>query len=165
MKTKDLSEEQLLDYFKEHVRYEVQMLLNATHAIAEEFQITRGLEYMTLESYVIHLRNLINFLYPPGEVRDTDVCAKNFFIKKETWEEIRSDLSETLVRAKNRADKEVGHLTTFRLDANDENRPWDVKGLTCEVMPLFNFFCESADKVVPVSLMDNINKHYSVFVG
>lgn len=162
MKTKDLSEEQLLDYFKEHIRYEILMLLNATHAIKMQFQIQEGLKFMILESYAIHLRNLINFFYPPIRIRDTDVCAKDFFIEEATWGTKRPELSATLRKAKDRADKEVSHLTTLRKNANDNDKSWDVKPLTYEIMPVFNLFCKSTDKVELVSLVDDLMNHYSL---
>src|SRR3989339_277146 len=156
MKTKDLNEEQLLDYFKEHIRYEVLMLLNATHAIIGKFQVPKGLEYMAVESYAIHLRNLINFFYPPNKIRDTDVCAKDFFIEEATWSKERPELSITLKGARERADKEVSHLTTLRKYANDNDKKWDIKPLACEIIQVFDLFCKYADKVELVSLVDDL---------
>jgi hypothetical protein len=100
VKTKDLNKKQLGDYFAEHVRYEIQMLLNATGAMLQQLSVPRGLQFMILESYVMHLRNLISFFYP-SHIRDTDVCAENFFIKKETWEKIKPTLSKKTERSEN----------------------------------------------------------------
>ena len=129
MKTKDLSEIQLHKYFDEHVRYEVQMLLNATGAILKQTPISQELQYMPIESYAIHLRNIITFLYPFSR-RDTDVCANDFFIDKSSWLEVRPKISEILKTAKDRADKEVGHLTTSRLSGTPEKKKWNVKAMT-----------------------------------
>jgi len=160
MKTKDLSEQQLSEYFAEHVRYEVQMLLNVTSAILQQLQVPQGLQHAPVESYAIHLRNLITFLYPSSS-RDTDVCAKDFFIKEETWDKIRPRLSETLIKAKIRADKEVGHLTTSRQNGTPKGKEWDVKNLTEELMPLIYLYCESADKVRLGSLIDELLAFHS----
>ena len=154
LKTKDFSEQQLLDYFTEHVRYEVQMLLNATSGILQKLKVPQGLQHMAVESYAMHLRNLITFLYP-SSLRDTDIYAKDFFIEEETWKKVRPELSETLVKAKIRADREVGHLTIFRQNGTPTGKEWDVKNLTGELMPLINLCCESADKVKLKSLIDD----------
>lgn len=156
MKTKDLNEEQLLKYFSEHVRYEVQMLLNMTNAIKQRFEVPRGLQYAAVESYAIHLRNLITFLYPSSFLRDTDVCAKDFFIEEKTWKEIRPQLSETLENARIRANKEVGHLTTSRKNGTDKDKEWDVENLTNELTPLIHLYCKSADKMKLEPLIDKL---------
>lgn len=160
MKTKDLSEQQLFEYFAEHVRYEVQMLLNVTSAILQQIQVPQGLQHAPVESYAIHLRNLITFLYPSSS-RDTDVCAKDFFFKEETWEKIRPKLSETLTKAKIRADTEVGHLTIFRQNGTPKSKKWEVENLTDELMPSIRLFCESADKVKLMFLIDELLKFHS----
>jgi hypothetical protein len=153
METKDLNNQQLFEYFAEHIRYEVQMLLNATSGILQKLKVPQGIEHMPVESYAIHLRNLITFLYPFFP-RNTDVCAKNFFINEDTWENLRPALSTSLLNAKNRADKEVGHLTTSRQSGVSKGKEWNVKELTGELMPLIKLFCESADKVKIGSLID-----------
>ncbi len=146
MKTKDLSDEQLHLYFAEHVRYEMQHLLNATDAISRQLSIHNGLKFMVLESFVIHLRNLITFLYPYTK-REEDVCAEDYFINPKTWGNLRPKINIVLESAKKRADKEVGHLTTSRQSGTSESKKWDVVGLTDEVMPILKLFCEFADKI------------------
>jgi len=146
MKTSELNEKQLMEYFSEHVRYEIQMLLNATEAISKQQLIANGLEYMPVESFAIHLRNLITFLYPNAQ-RDDDVCAKDFFATIGKWEQIRPMLAKILESAKIRADKEVGHLTTSRLAGTPAAKIWDVNGLSREIMPILKLFCDSSDKV------------------
>lgn len=145
MKTKDLTNEQLGSYFSEHVRYEMQQLINASDAITRQLPIYNGLQNMIVESFAIHLRNLISFLYPLSK-RENDVCAEDFFKNFNTWHKLRPMISSTLEHAKNRADKEVGHLTTLRQFGTPESKKWGVILLTDEVMPLLKRFCESVDK-------------------
>ncbi len=164
MKTKDLTEKQLVEYFSEHVRYEVQMLLNGTDAIIRGLKVPNGLQHMPVESYAIHLRNLITFLYPASS-RDTDVCAKDFFNKEDSWDKVRPQLSEVLTEAKTRADKEVGHLTTSRQSGTPKSKVWDVKTLTQELWPIFQLFAESADKVNLAPLAQEILPYYSRVMG
>lgn len=146
MKTQDLTTDQLLEYFNEHVRYEVQMLLHVTSGILVNMQISQMLMHAPIESYAIHLRNIITFLYP-SSYRDSDVRAADFFIDEHTWSSIRPPLSELLDKAKIRADREIGHLTTARISGTPEEKKWDVKSLTREIFPLMLLFVKSADKV------------------
>lgn len=146
MKTSALNQDQLFAYFAEHVRYEMQHLINATDAISRQLSIHNGLQYMVVESFAIHLRNLITFLYPYTK-RDTDVCATDFFTHSGAWDNLRPKLSDVLEQAKTRTDKEVGHLTTFRQFGVPRTKIWDVTGLCDEIMPILKLFCESADKV------------------
>lgn len=130
-------------YFTEHIRYEMQQLINATDAITRQLPVHNGLQHMIVESFAIHLRNLITFLYPYSK-RENDVCAEDFFIDLNTWHKLRPRISTILEHAKSRADKEVGHLTTLRQFGTPE---WKVILLTDEVMPILKLFCEAADKV------------------
>lgn len=159
MKTKDLTIEQLVAYFAEHIRYEMQQLINATDAITRQLPIYNGLQYMILESFAIHLRNLISFLYPYAK-RENDVCAEDFFNDLNAWHNVRPTMSLALEHAKNRADKEVGHLTTLRQFGTPESKKWDVTLLIDEVMPILKLFCKTADKVGLSSDFDPIWKQY-----
>ena len=145
IKTIDLSAEDLHAYFNEHIRYEMQHLLNATDAIDRRFSIQNGLQYMVLESFVIHLRNLITFLYPYTK-RDEDVCAEDYYMNSKTWSHLHPQISTILSQAKTRADKEVGHLTTSRQFGTPKSKIWKVVILTDEIMPILKLFCGSADK-------------------
>ena len=103
---------------------------------------------LRVESFAIHLRNLINFLYSdPSGVRDTDVHAGNFYSEKGLWEKVRPAISQTLEIARKRANKEVGHLTTERISgSNDPRKPWNIGDLTEEILSVLKLFSSSADK-------------------
>jgi hypothetical protein len=146
MDTKDLSNEQMVMYFAEHIRYEIQQLIISTDAISRQLSIRNGFQNMVVESFAIHLRNLITFLYPSNR-RGNDVCAEDFFTSTDTWHALRPEISEALKQAKARADKEVGHLTTLRQYGTPESKVWNVASLIDGVMPILKLFCERADKV------------------
>ena len=160
MKTQNLSSDQIHQYFNVHVRYEVQMLLHVTSGVLEKIQVPQMLMHAPIESYAIHLRNIITFLYP-STVRDSDICAKDFFVDSETWSKIRPPLSDSLEKAKRRADKEVGHLTTARISGSPDEKQWDVKNLTGEIFPIMRFFVESADRVKLRGSLDELDTYFS----
>lgn len=140
----NLTDEELLDYSEEHLFYEVEMLLNVSALSTENLpQIIRNIR---VESFAIHLRNLIIFFYPTSTVFPTDVYASHFFSDTNEWRRICPPLSQTLRDAKKRADKEVGHLTMERIaGTNDPRKEWDIRGLVNEITPIIKLFCASAD--------------------
>ena len=141
----NLTDKELLEYSEEHLFYEVEMLLNVCSVRIESLpQIFRN---MRVESFAIHLRNLIIFFYPTSTVFPTDVYATHFFSDSTKWRRLCPPFSQTLKDAKKRADKEVGHLTTERIaGTNDPHKEWDMSGLVNEITPIIKLFCASADK-------------------
>ena len=81
---------------------------------------------MTVELFGLHLRNLITFLYPTRNQQDTDVYARDYFSDKGEWERIAPPLSATLDTARRRANKELGHLTTERIDGFQDRKKWGI---------------------------------------
>lgn len=142
----NLTNEELLAYSREHLFYEVEMLLNVSRLNLEN--LPRVFRNMQIESFAIHLRNLIIFFYPTPTLFTTDVYAKHFFSDATKWEQIcpPASISPISRTAKKRADKEVAHLTTERLAGNNPKKEWDILGLVNEITPIIRSFCVSADR-------------------
>jgi hypothetical protein len=94
-----------------------------------------------LESWVVHLRNLINFFCRPRD-RD-DVIAEDFFDNPSAWSQSESG---TLKNARVRADKELSHITEKRKDAGEKDRDWDVAGLFQEIEKIAKQFASQASE-------------------
>jgi hypothetical protein len=146
-KTKDLSSRELADYSQEHLHYEIYMLLRIGELdiLAIQNPPTQFLMNILVASFAIHLRNLITFLYPTTRVKETDVSANDFFAETQAWEKLCPPLSKTLIEARERANREVGHLTTYRIAGVQEEKTWNTGMLTNELRPILRRFCESAD--------------------
>ena len=84
-------------------------------AVAGAAEDLRRLNNILIEGFVIHLRNVIDFLYTKPQ--PTDVCAEDFFPAGD-WDKIRPPLSSTLEAARIRANKEIAHLTIDRMTGN-----------------------------------------------
>jgi hypothetical protein len=138
MKNQALSDKQLLEYSGEHLLYELQMLSYATAELATISE--PGLRTSSLiETFGIHLRNLIDFFFAsPGGEKPDDVIAPDF---DSNWKE---NLSQTLKDAKERANKELSHLTLLRKNANDPSKPWNVNALFQEIANLVKKFAGQA---------------------
>jgi hypothetical protein len=136
----------LLDYSAEHVFYEFDMFLWSAKLCASrpaltatsEAEATR-LSNALIEDFVIHLRNVIDFLYPKSP-KDTDVVAADF-CPSGGWQ---PTISGTLDDVRVRANKELAHLTTARIPGNRQSKGWDFTGLSTEILPVMHLFVSKA---------------------
>lgn len=133
-----MTNEELTKYSGYHLHYELKMFWWLTGAIA---YMDGYMHDALLESWVVHLRNLINFFCRPRD-RD-DVIAEDFFDNPAAWS--RSE-SKTLETARLRADKELSHITQKRKDADDKDRSWKVAGLSREVWDIATKFSSQASQ-------------------
>ena len=97
-----------------------------------------------IESFVIHFRGLLDFLYAERP-KPNDVIAADYFLPGE-WEGLKPPLSDTLKRAKSRAHKEVAHLTYERLNVTPETKPWAFVSLSNEIQSVMNVFLVNVTK-------------------
>ena len=123
------SDEELQD-ISEHLHYEIQMLYGTAWMLAA-FRVPTTLSPLEqhivhnalLESFTIHVRNLLDFLYGPGSKPD-DVLSDDFFDDPSLWPQKRPPKSSLLAEAHKRVGKEVAHSTYGRLKVTPETKPW-----------------------------------------
>lgn len=139
--------EQELQEASDHLHYEIWMLTSLAHGIASGIAGQGPIANALLESFVIHVRGLMNFLYNQSPQPD-DVVAQDYFSPTDEWEwrNIRPALSELLRQAKRRAGKEVAHLTYARLDVTPETKPWPIIQIANEISAVINVFLENVPK-------------------
>lgn len=140
-----MNKDELQKYFREHVVYEVNMFATTRTLLSREnLEIT--LKNPILESWVMHMRCLVAFLYPHTyKPYPTDVAAWDYFSAKKMWSALCGHPSGKLKKAKQRADREVGHLTKFRQYGEPSSKYWAVSELTDELLSVFKVFTEHAD--------------------
>jgi hypothetical protein len=132
-----------------HLLYEIQMFVVVTDLldtfwIAESSAQMHGTRNAVLESWALHVRNLLDFLYGRGGPRD-HVRAEDFLDEGCTL----ASRSEVLRRAQRRANKEIAHLSYDRDIVTVEQKPWDVAEIVRELTSALREFIElaSADRV------------------
>jgi hypothetical protein len=147
-----LSDQQLLDYSREHVVYELQMLA----IVGAEIPNKKGYDLSAyLESFAIHLRNLIDFFFADSP-RPDDVVAADFFDNPSAWNvQITPDLQAARVRA----NKEVGHLTLQRKGSTDSTKPWPIDIYFNGLKPVVHQFVATAS---PKKVDSEVNKMASL---
>lgn len=126
-----LTDQELRDYSKEHVVYELSMFRAVGEALIAPVQISQALRNALIESFAIHLRNLIDFFYPT-QVQADDVIAAEFLDDPHQWEKI-SLVSQALSFARVRAHKEVSHLTRKRIAGAPPEKGWQIIDLMEEI--------------------------------
>ncbi len=98
-----------------------------------------------LESFALHIRNLVDFLYAEKPGSD-DVFAGDFFKCKEDWVKIRPPITPLLDKAKKKANKEVSHLTYSRIKVSPEEKKWYFVKIYQDMARTFDVFVENVDK-------------------
>jgi hypothetical protein len=143
------SDAYLMAYADEHVVYEFEMFLWLARVCGGETRIgapsasdVARLNNALIESFVVHLRNVIDFIYPESR-KPTDVVAEDFFAPGE-WTRFRPKRSRTLTAARVRANKEIAHLTTDRFKGNPPEKGWDFASLAAEIRLLIRLFAGNA---------------------
>ena len=125
----------------EHLHYEVQMLLGSAQALASETTADGTLRNALVESFAIHFRNMLDFLWPDKPKRKSDwVIAADFFPSPSDWEKLRPEISQPLLDSRVRAAKEIAHLTYARLAVEPEEKDWDVRQIANEVTRVVETF-------------------------
>lgn len=100
------------------------------------------LNNVLIEAFFVHLRNVIDFVYPVN-VSSTDVVAADFFAPN-GWDSQRPLISSTLKAARLRANKEIAHLTTRRIAGSPPAKDWNFQGLANEIRPLIRLMSAKA---------------------
>lgn len=125
----------------EHLAYEAWMLLETAQIQAQGFYTAiEPLNNAVLESFIIHVRNMIDFLYPPANKRPSDVYATDFFDVPKEWEQLRPPMSYRLREARERGNKEIAHLTYDRLHGTREQKPWEYVDIANEITAIWRTF-------------------------
>lgn len=143
-----LSETDLISYSKEHLRHEVVMFFK-TGALLSRIPNDMFLEESVvsknalLEAYIIHLRNLILFLYP-HRVEANDIISDHFFVDPiKGWKRHRPKMSRALQEALTRSHREVAHLTTLR-HPKPKPAAWPIRSLMEEIKNVVQIFVDHA---------------------
>lgn len=111
-----------------HLAYEIQML-NETGRVLSTFKADetndreRVIQNALIESFALHARSVLAFLYPENP-RSDDVVADDFFGDPSEWRKKRPPMTDLLKTVHRRVGQEVAHLTYARAAITDEQRRW-----------------------------------------
>ena len=145
MKGIALSDEELKDYSDHHLKYELDMLIWCTGFLSPLADVKNAghipwaANNAVMNSYSMHARNLIDFLYlrSLGKDRNTDVIVEDF-IEPSKLAEGLPPMPPLLAEAKRKADKQVAHLTTDRIQFEEAGKEWRFIEIALDIARTFN---------------------------
>jgi hypothetical protein len=137
MTTPAMTDQQLIDYSGEHLLHELTMLWELAQILPNRKPSTET--SALVESFGIHLRDLIDFFYRKGH--EDDVTAWDFLAPSTSWNPTKPS---TLTSAHKRANKELSHLTQKRLSGNPPEKAWATAVLLKEIDAVAREFAAKA---------------------
>jgi hypothetical protein len=140
-----LSDGELRSYAEEHLRYEMDMLiwsagiLVTLATIKEKGQLPWALNNSVLESFSIHARNLIDFLYSGSRNKDraTDIVVEDY-VDQGALSAHLPPITRLLEESITKANKQVAHLTKERIDYEKAGKAWSVTQVAQQTVAAFN---------------------------
>jgi hypothetical protein len=134
------SNEFLYSYAREHFHYEVLMFI-VSKKISNQSPPNSFQMNAMVEVCVLHLRNLIDFFYP-NKIESDDIVATHYI---SDWNLQRPPISQILEGARQRANKEMAHLTTKRISGAPPEKNWDFNLISIELKKVIEIFIKNAD--------------------
>jgi hypothetical protein len=151
-----VSDKELLDYSDGHLLYEIEMFHWLASILPGKKESNECSAFV--ESYALHLRNLIDFFYT--EPTDDDVVAKYFYDDPSKWNP--GPKSPALDIAKKRANKEVSHLTKARMNVTPTDKLWWTDNLFSDIQKVAQSFLAGASpKKLGPKVTAFITAHYN----
>ncbi len=129
----------LRSWAMEHLLYEFGMLRETAEELARGHHAGDAVvQNALLESFTVHARGLLDFLYGKRRKRD-DALASDFFVDT-TWEQGRPARSGRLGEVNRRVGKEIAHLTYSRATVTERAKGWDISAMYMEMAQVFGLF-------------------------
>lgn len=114
----------LKDFLAEHFMYEIEGLL---YSIKMLDQYGRSNDQsgvnMTVDNFVAHGRNLLEFFYYP-KLDSSNYARATHYVDSRTWEETRPPKTDLIRELERRASNEMVHLTFKRISGNPPEKRW-----------------------------------------
>ena len=132
----------------DHLHYEFWMFTTLARGMASGITGKGVIHNALLESFTIHARVLLKFLYDEDPKPD-DVIADDFFPTSQKWKEVRPKMTEILEKVFWRVGKEVAHLTYARQDVTPETKGWHYLQILNDIEVSFKEFL----RIVPMEFL------------
>jgi hypothetical protein len=131
-----ISDQDLTRWAREHLVYEARMLAFTAIRLAERHGIPRNPESNALlESFVVHVRCLRDFLWGDRNDRQPMDAFATDFCEEGKWESERGAVPPAIteIDERNRAGREVVHLSYHRLGVEAAAKDWEVSEVYMEI--------------------------------
>jgi len=138
MTTPAMNDQKLIDYSRDNLMHELSMLWELAEILPGREGSTETSAFV--ESFGIHLRNLIDFFYEEGQ--GDDVTAWDFLDATIPWPPNKP--GKALQKARIRVNKELSHLTQARISGSPPEKEWDTAALLKEIDTVAKEFAAKA---------------------
>lgn len=166
IKSSDLSNLDLKEYAETHIQYEYDMLLWSAKLLAfynpenNRGHIGWTVHNALLNTFSIHARNFVKFLYP-GEKNNrhsSDISIENY-LDKTTITRLRPQISEALSLVITKANKQVAHLTTERIEYEKKGKGWKFLEIATEIIYILSTVTPAIpDEKISIELKNKISR-------
>jgi hypothetical protein len=141
-KARQKRSDQELRALSHHLLYEIEMFVETTTQlraffIGESSYPVRALRNSLLESWALHVRNLLSFLYD-DRAGVEDAIAADFL--DVDWATERGAKPEVLRASHKKASKEIAHLSYHRIGLTDDQRGWTIEPIFSEMVKAIRKF-------------------------
>lgn len=134
-----------LQNLSEHLFYEFWMFNSLAQTMSLGIFGHSVLNNAVLESFTLHARALLDFLYAERPRAD-DVIAEDYFDNPVDWLTVRPNKTELLMVIHKRVGKEVAHLTYARLDVTAQEKRWHYAQIANDLKVVFDTFLANVNK-------------------
>ncbi len=97
---------------------------------------------MALETFLLHARNLREFFYNDNKRYDTDARAWDFLEEKNLWQKLRPAEMESMIEIRERAGKELAHLSYKRIYGTPPEKSWNTGETLGDLLKVVGIFLE-----------------------
>lgn len=114
----------------EHVRYEVEMLNQTANLLCSGSLSTDTLRDAVLESFLIHVRNLLEFLL--SERGKRNLATVEDFVARETWMNHHHN-KEQFRKLEKRVNNKLAHITWRRINLEEASKGWEIERIATAI--------------------------------
>jgi hypothetical protein len=142
-----MNDDELLNYSREHVSYELLMLYETAARLVNDPKVLDDwvVKNALLEAFTIHARVVAAFLFPDViQPRADDVTALHYVREPSAWAAARGALPAELKTVIARTGKEIAHLTRLRYPPGAPEKGWTLASIVRAFFPPLRRFLEHA---------------------
>ena len=120
---------------EEHLNYEIDMFRETCNRLNYPCKKTQFETNLLFESLPAHTRTLVDFFYNnKNDKYPNDLVAQDFLSDTINWKNERPPVTELLINAKNKADKQLAHLSLWRVKIKrDDLKGWDWNAIRADL--------------------------------
>lgn len=157
--TSSLTNQELLEFAKEHIRYEIKMLNFTWNYLSKNNTSPLYLSNALIESFTLHTRILLEFLYPKEKIRKNDIVGYHYFNNQEEYYKYIPKRSIDIENMIQEISKMAAHLTTFRIENNKERKRWNLIIIKQNFVSSLQVFLSNAlpEKIGDISDLQKLN--------